>query len=67
MDQVITTYYDVVEYGQTFGSSPAGQDIEAELNNAVTAALLGDKSPEQALADAQEAAQRAYDNVMAAG
>jgi multiple sugar transport system substrate-binding protein len=62
-DQVISTYYDVVEYGQTFGSSPAGQDIQNELNNAITATLLGDKGPEEALADAQTAAQRAYDNI----
>lgn len=66
-DQVIATYYDVVEYGITFGSSPAGQDIQNELNNAVTAALLGDKTTEEALADAQEAAQRAYDNATADG
>ncbi|MBW9095671.1 sugar ABC transporter substrate-binding protein [Microbacterium jejuense] len=62
-DQVISTYYDVVDYGQSFGSSPAGQEIQNELNNAITAALLGDKTPEQALADAQDAAMRAYDNV----
>lgn len=59
-DQVIATYYDVVDYGQSFGSSPAGQEIQNELNNAITAALLGDKSPEDALADAQQAAMRAY-------
>lgn len=63
LDQVISTYYDVVDYGVTFGSSPAGQDIQNELNNAITAALLGDKTPEEALADAQTAAQRAYDNI----
>jgi multiple sugar transport system substrate-binding protein len=62
-DQTIATFYDVVEYGKTFGSSPAGQDIQNELNNAITAALLGDKTPDQALADAQSAAMRAYDNV----
>lgn len=62
-DQTIATFYDVVDYGQTFGSSPAGQDIQNELNNAITAALLGDKTPEEALADAQTAAQRAYENV----
>jgi multiple sugar transport system substrate-binding protein len=64
-DQTISTYYDVLDYGQSFGSSPAGQDIQNELNNAVTAALLGDKSPEEALADAQQAAMRAYDNATA--
>jgi len=64
-DQVISTYYDVVASGRSFGSSPAGQDIQNELNNAITAALLGDKTTEQALADAQQAAQRAYDNATA--
>jgi multiple sugar transport system substrate-binding protein len=64
-DQTISTYYDVLDYGQSFGSSPAGQDIQNELNNAITAALLGDKTPEEALADAQEAAMRAYDNANA--
>ncbi|KJL47900.1 hypothetical protein RS84_01528 [Microbacterium hydrocarbonoxydans] len=64
-DQVISTYYDVVDYGQSFGSSPAGQEIQNELNNAVTAALLGDKSPEDALADAQQAAMRAYEKATA--
>jgi multiple sugar transport system substrate-binding protein len=62
-DQVISTFYDVVDYGKTFGSSPAGQEIQNELNNAITAALLGDKTPEEALADAQTAAMRAYDNI----
>lgn len=64
-DQVISTFYDVVDYGQSFGSSPAGQEIQNELNNAITAALLGDKDPEQALADAQDAAMRAYENATA--
>ncbi|NLP84529.1 extracellular solute-binding protein [Microbacterium sp. CFH 90308] len=64
-DQTISTYYDVLEYGLSFGSSPAGQDIQNELNNAVTAALLGDKTPEEALADAQQAAMRAYENATA--
>ena len=64
-DEVISTYYDVVASGRSFGSSPAGQDIQNELNNAITAALLGDKTTEQALADAQAAAQRAYDNATA--
>ncbi len=66
-DQSISTYSDVLDYGQSFGSSPAGQDIQNELNNAITAALLGDKSAEDALADAQKAAMRAYDNATAGG
>jgi multiple sugar transport system substrate-binding protein len=64
-DQVIATYYDVVDYGTSFGSSPAGQAIQNELNNAVTAALLGDKTPEEALDDAQSAAMRAFENATA--
>lgn len=62
-DQVVQTYYDVVEYGQSFGASPVGQEITNELTNAVTQALLGDKTAEQALADAQETVMRAYEDV----
>jgi multiple sugar transport system substrate-binding protein len=62
-DQTIATYYEVAANGQSFGSSPAGQQIQTELQNAVTAALLGEKSAADALADAQAAAQRAYDQV----
>jgi multiple sugar transport system substrate-binding protein len=62
-DQTIQTYYDVVGSGKSLGASPAGQAIQSELNNAITSALLGQKTPEQALADAQAAAQRAYDKV----
>lgn len=64
-DQVISTFYDVADSGQSFGSSPAGQEIQNELNNAITAALLGDKSPEDALAEAQSAAMRAYESATA--
>jgi multiple sugar transport system substrate-binding protein len=62
-DQAISTYYDVAANGQSFGSSPAGQQIQTELQNAVTSALLGEKSAEDALKDAQDAAMRAYDQV----
>ena len=62
-DQVIQTYYEVVEYGQSFGASPVGQEIATELTNAMTAALLGDKTAEEALADAQATVMRAYENV----
>lgn len=61
-DQVIATFYDVVGYGLTFGASPAGQTIQSELNNAVGATLLGEKSAEEALADAQATAMRAYES-----
>jgi multiple sugar transport system substrate-binding protein len=64
-DQVISTYYDVVDYGLTFGASPAGLTIQSELNNAVGAVLLGEKTAEEALADAQDAAMRAYESATA--
>lgn len=60
-NEAINTYYEVAANGQSFGSSPAGQQIQTELQNAVTAALLGEKSAEDALADAQEAAMRAFE------
>jgi multiple sugar transport system substrate-binding protein len=62
-DQTIATYYDVVEAGVSAGSSPAGQNLKNDLNNAITAVLLGEKNPEQALADAQQSALRAYETV----
>lgn len=62
-DQVIQTYYEVVEYGQSYGASPVGQEITNELTNAVTQALLGDKTAEEALADAQATVMRAYEDV----
>ena len=63
-DQVISVYYDVVGSGKSFGASPAGQQIQQALINAITATLLGSKPPQQALADAQAEAKRAYDNVV---
>jgi multiple sugar transport system substrate-binding protein len=60
-DKAISTYYDVVGNGKSFGASPAGQQIQTELNNAVQSVLLGSKSPAQALKDAQTASMRAYD------
>ncbi|MFU8947364.1 ABC transporter substrate-binding protein [Mycetocola zhadangensis] len=63
-DQTIATFYDVVGEGESYGASAAGQEIQTELKNAVTSVLLGDKSSEEALADAQKAAMRAYDKVV---
>ncbi|MFL6025573.1 MAG: ABC transporter substrate-binding protein [Friedmanniella sp.] len=59
-NETIGTYYDVVASGKSFGASPAGQQIQTELQNAVTSALLGTKTAEAALKDAQTAAMRAY-------
>jgi multiple sugar transport system substrate-binding protein len=59
-DETISTYYDVVAQGKSFGASPAGQQIQTELQNAVASTLLGSKAPDAALKDAQTAAMRAY-------
>lgn len=59
-DEAIATYYDVVASGKSFGASPAGQQIQTELQNAVSSALLGTKPADAALKDAQAAAMRAY-------
>jgi multiple sugar transport system substrate-binding protein len=62
-DQVIGTYYEIAGTGKSVGSSPAGQQIKQELTNAFTAYLLGKKSVQQALGDAQTASMNAYRNV----
>ncbi|PJJ71008.1 multiple sugar transport system substrate-binding protein [Diaminobutyricimonas aerilata] len=60
-DEAINTYYEVASEGKSFGISAAGQEIQTELQNAITAALLGEKSPEEAMADGQAAALRAWE------
>jgi multiple sugar transport system substrate-binding protein len=62
-DQVISTYYDVVNTGKSVGASPAGQQLKQELTNAITSALTGKKTPQKALADAQAATMSAYKSV----
>lgn len=62
-DQVISTYYEIAGTGKSVGSSPAGQQIKQELTNAITSYLLGKKSAQQALGDAQTASMNAYRNV----
>lgn len=59
-DKAISTYYDVVDQGKSFGASPAGQQIQTELQNAIQSYLLGTKSASQALKDAQSASMTAY-------
>lgn len=60
-DQVIETYYAVLANPRTSGSSPVGQTVQQDLTNAVTVALTGEKTPEQALADAQASSLRAWE------
>ena len=62
-DETIQAYYDVAAEGVSFGATPAGQQLQSELQDAVISALLGEASPEDALADAQDAAMRAYEQV----
>jgi len=62
-DQVIDTYYSVLPNNKTLGSSPVGQQTTQELGNAVLVAMSGEKTVQQALSDAQAAAQRAWDQV----
>jgi multiple sugar transport system substrate-binding protein len=64
-DETIATFYEVLPTGRSLGSSPAGQAIKTELRNAVASTLLGEKPAAQALADAQAASQRAYDQAVA--
>ena len=58
---MIETYYSVLAKPVTSGSSPVGQTVQQDLTNAVTVALTGEKTPEQALADAQASSMRAWD------
>lgn len=62
-DQVIDTYYSILASSRSLGSSPVGQQVKQELDNAVVVALSGEKSTAQALADAQAAAMRAWSQV----
>jgi multiple sugar transport system substrate-binding protein len=61
-DQTISTFYDIVGSGRSFGASPAGQTIQSALVNAVTETLLGQKSPQDALKAAQQQAMNSYQN-----
>lgn len=62
-EEAIGTYYDAAAIGTSIGASPAGQQIQSELQNAMSSALVGESSPADALAQAQQAAMRAFDQV----
>lgn len=62
-DETINTFYEAVGAGKSPGASPAGQTVKTELLNAVTSSLLGEKSPQKALSDAQAASMRAFDQI----
>lgn len=59
-NQTISTYYSILSSGKSYGASPAGQAIQTDITNAITSVMLGQKSPQQALQDAQNAAMTAY-------
>jgi multiple sugar transport system substrate-binding protein len=59
-DQVIATYYDILPGNVSRGGSAVGQLIDQNFNNAVSVALTGEKDPQAALADAQAASLRAW-------
>jgi multiple sugar transport system substrate-binding protein len=60
-DQVINTFYEVLPGNVSRGASAVGQLIDQDFNNAVAVTLAGEKTAEQALADAQASALRAWD------
>lgn len=60
-DQLIATSYESLEDVRTVGTSPVGQSINSALQNATGAALSGEQSAEDALADAQATAMREWD------
>jgi multiple sugar transport system substrate-binding protein len=59
-DQTINAFYGVVSSGVSYGASPAGQEIQTALTNAIVSVCLGQKSAKSALSDAQSDAMRAY-------
>ncbi len=63
LDAVIKVFYDALGSAKTLPPSPVGQDIQNAYNQAVTDAL-GGTDPQQALDDAQQTAQNAYDDAM---
>jgi multiple sugar transport system substrate-binding protein len=60
-DQVIATYYEVLDHSRSVGASAAGDAVVDELNNAVVMALTNKKSVEAAMRDGQKAALYGYD------
>lgn len=61
-DQAIPVYYDILADPRATGSSLAGDQIKQALTDAVTAAVGGEKEPQQALTDAQAAAMREFES-----
>lgn len=62
-DQMINAAYDSLSDARTVGSSPVGQQIDEALKNAVGVALSGEKSAEDALAQAQATAMKEWEGL----
>lgn len=60
---MINAAYDSLADARTVGSSPVGQQINDALKNAVGVALSGEKSVEDALAEAQATAMREWEGL----
>lgn len=59
-DQLVNASYTTLENPVSFGGSAAGKAISDALSNAVSVSLAGEKTPAQALKDAQADATRAW-------
>jgi multiple sugar transport system substrate-binding protein len=59
LDTAIATFYDSLDAAKMIPSSPAGQEIQQDYQQAVTSAL-GGTDPAQALQQAQQAAMQAF-------
>ncbi|WP_353081252.1 ABC transporter substrate-binding protein [Tessaracoccus lapidicaptus] len=60
-DKMIETSYEILADTRTVGSSPVGQQINDALKNAAGVALSKEKSPEEALVEAQATALREWE------
>lgn len=63
-DAAINAYYEGLSNPASLGSSPAGLQINTELQNAIVPAMTGKKTAKEALGDAQAAAMLAYNQAI---
>ena len=59
--QAVAAMYEANDHTFAMPANPAGDEFEQAWQDEVNKVLTGDKEPEAALADAQEAAQQALD------
>jgi multiple sugar transport system substrate-binding protein len=63
-DEAINAYYEGLSNPASLGSSPAGLQINTELQNAIVPAMTDKKTVKEALGDAQAAALLAYNQAI---